>query len=218
MMSGCTNAELGLLLHDYELDLAQPDEKQRFEMHLYECDYCLGQVRDFQEVTRIMMAGPDTEAIIEEIGTDTEESSDQASSPFKLTNVTKYLLAAVLALTIAIPSYFLFSPGEMPAPSQKIVLLPVRTLEQPTVDLSKGGVVEIAFASEEFTAVETVDIRLLSRDLDTLFVQLDFKDFTPTGMGSVIVETDILSPGRHQLEVSERGATSPLRVYYFMVK
>ena len=112
----------------------------------------------------------------------------------------------------------MFGPGEVAPPGQKIVLLPVRTLEQQVVDLSKEGTVEISFAADEFTAVDEVDIRLLSRESDTLFVQFAFKDFTPTGMGSVIVETRILSPGRHQLEISERDAHAPLRIYYFMVK
>jgi len=49
-MNKCANIEIGKLIFLYELDLISKNARKKFELHLFECDYCLKEIYKMTEV------------------------------------------------------------------------------------------------------------------------------------------------------------------------
>ncbi len=212
--------EIQNLLAAFEQKLLTPTETSRVEEHLYECDECFQIAKSFSQPASLLRNSNRLQEEIALVGnmedaTTEKTSARSSSSGF---DFTKYLLAAMLVMAVAIPSFMMFSPNDLPDPSQKIILLPLRSTTQSVVDLDINGTLEIAFASEELAGAESLEIRLYSPDEKVLFENKNFNDLSKTGMGAIIVETSILKPGRHRLEISKPGSTTPLRIFYFMAE
>jgi len=47
MNKACTDNNIGLMLHAYELNLLSESDKDIFESHLLECEYCYQQIKQF---------------------------------------------------------------------------------------------------------------------------------------------------------------------------
>ncbi len=65
-MGECTDKRFRDLIHLYELDILPPEEKEAFELHLYECQECFEAVRQFREETLILRHDPDLHETVKE--------------------------------------------------------------------------------------------------------------------------------------------------------
>ncbi len=195
-MNGCVNKALGQLLHDYELGLLSDEDNDRFEMHLYECDYCLAQVREFMDVSRILTEDPDARAVLEEIAREPGIKKDKKKfSPF-----LKLLIAAVLIVVIAVPVY---KYGIQEGPSgitQTLDLLPARTGGSDVIYLEKGSDAVINFYVAD-SIKGPVSLVISKVDGDTVLMLQDFTDFNGRGMGTVTVPVTDFSEGHYILHI-----------------
>lgn len=214
-MSKCTDKNLGMLLHDYELGLLSEEDTHRFEMHLYECEYCLTQVRENLDVSRIIIEDQDTHALIENVAGKSEPTKvKKKSSPF-----LRLLIAAVLAMLIFAPVYKYLIHKEPSTVIQTLELLPARTGGNDIIYLDKGGDVRINFFfAEEFSA--PVNLTILKVDGDTVLALEDFTDFNRQGLGTITVPVTDFSEGHYILHIQP---TSDIygqneRQYMFKVK
>jgi tetratricopeptide (TPR) repeat protein len=98
-MSDCIDKNIGRMLHDFELGLLSKEDRYRFEMHLYDCDYCLDQVREFMDVSRILSEDPDALELIEKVAAESVKKDKKLFTPF-----LKILAAAAVLLLILILS------------------------------------------------------------------------------------------------------------------
>ena len=96
-MRKCTDEQAGRLLHDYELGLLSESDKQRFELHLYECEYCLAEVRDFSDVVHILSRDPEARSIIGEMGDVSHHPSGERTTRWTTPLLRTLLAAAILA-------------------------------------------------------------------------------------------------------------------------
>jgi len=53
-MAGCTDNDVGRLLHDYEMGWLSEDDDERFELHLMDCQYCFSEVMKFRHTATLL--------------------------------------------------------------------------------------------------------------------------------------------------------------------
>lgn len=213
-MSGCNNKELGQLLHDYELGLLSDQDTHRFEMHLYDCDYCLAQVREFTDISRILVKDPDVRALVEKVaGESGIERDKKKHSPF-----LKLVIAAILVVIIAIPIYRFGIYEESPGITQILELLPTRTGGSDVISIDDGGSVEIRFfMAEKFTG--EVDLLIINISGDTVVNEVGFSEFNDRGLGVIVLPVQEFTKGHYQLVATPCSDTSvQKRTYMFRVK
>jgi hypothetical protein len=209
-MSDCVDKKLGQLLHDYELGLLSNEDNRRFEMHLYECDYCLEQVREFMDVSRIISKDPDAVALIENVA---EKSDKKKTSPY-----LRLLIAAILVVIVAIPVYR-YGIYEVPSDEiQTLELLPTRVGGSDVIYLEKGGNVELRFfLAKEYRGAAIVTIMNIKGD--TVVVIPDFSEFDANGMGTIIIPISDFDEGHYSITiVPSTDSEIPDRIYMFRAK
>lgn len=210
-MSGCINKELGQLLHDYELGLLSDEDNNRFEMHLYECEHCLAQVRDFMDASKILVGDPDAQDLVEKLARESE--GERKHSPF-----LKLLIAAILVVVIAVSVYRFGIYEEPPGIVQTLELLPTRTGGSYIIFLEKGGDVSISFfVADGFRG--SVDITISKVDGDTILSLLEYTDINEMGLGNISLPVTKFSEGHYMLQIHPSDSTTvPDRLYMFRVK
>lgn len=216
-MSVCTNTGLGRLLHDYELDMLPPEDRHRFELHLYECDYCSSQVREFIDVSHIMRHDSDAQAVIRDISGELSQTETERirKRPFPF---TRYLIAAVIVMMIAVPAYWYSQRTDTPSVMQSLELLSSRSGGDDIIYLEKGGDVVISFYIAENFRREP-DLIISSIDGDTVFYTPGFEDFNDKGLGTITLPISVFSDGHYMLTIKPDPETGlEDRVYMFRVK
>ncbi|UCC81061.1 MAG: zf-HC2 domain-containing protein [Candidatus Zixiibacteriota bacterium] len=216
-MTGCTNKEMERLLHDYELDMLSADDKQQFELHLYECDHCLSLVHEFMDVSCVIRHDQDVQTIIKDISGERENSEPERvgkkPSPF-----TRYLIAAIIVLVIGIPAYWYWSQSQRMEILQTLELLSSRAGGNDIIYLENGGDVKISFyISENFQGEAELIISSIAGD--TVLHTPGFKDFNDKGVGSIRLPVSKFTDGHYMLTIKpdpEIGLEE--RIYMFRVK
>lgn len=216
-MSGCTNPQLGRLLHDFELELLSPEDRHRFELHLYDCAHCLHQAREFMSVSRILKYDPDAHAIVKDLAGESDDVK-QGRSRKQFSPFTKLLIAAVIVVVLAIPAYRYWLQPDQTAVRQTLELLPARAGGSDVIYLEKGGDVEISFYVAEYFQGR-VDLIISSIAGDTLINTPGFSDFNDNGLGSITLPISMFSDSHYLLNIKpdpETGVEG--RIYMFRVK
>lgn len=217
-MSDIIHDEIKSLLAAYEHDLLTPDEVTRLESHLYECDSCFLDAASSSDAATLLRHSQTVREKIEELAGPEDISPASDSTQKSSTGYIKYLLAAVVVLVVAIPSIMFLPREDMQVPNQKIMLLPMRSNGQTTIDANIEGPVEIVFASEEFATVGSVDVRIVDKDDQIVYDDEAFDRFNDMGAGSLLIDSKQFSVGQYRLEVRTQADGPPLRIYYFKVK
>ena len=83
-MSECTDKNIGKLLGLYELNLLSEDRKAQFEMHLYDCSYCMEEVKNFAASSDILNNDPEISDIVK-----SETFNIPSSANFSLPNFVR---------------------------------------------------------------------------------------------------------------------------------
>jgi hypothetical protein len=209
--------DMGRLLHDYELDMLSTEDKQQFELHLYECDHCLSLVREFMSVSRIIRHDQDARAIVQDI---VGEQEDRTSRPTQTwaSPYIKLLIAAVICVAIALPVHRYWLQSDKTSVVQTLELLPSRAGGNDIIYLEKGGDVEISFfVAEQFQG--EADLIISSIAGDTVLHTPGFSDFNDQGLGSITLSVSKFSDAHYMLTiipVPETGLEE--RIYMFRVK
>ena len=229
-MSSCTNMEMERMLHDYELSMLSAEDKQQFELHLYECDHCLSRVREFMNVSRIIRTDQDVRAIVQDIAVEIDKKK-QPSKPArsKILNLlwpetprfalVRLIPALVLLLIISFPIYKLID-SLRPDYRQTINLFPMRGGEKTVLLSETGGRAVINFVIENAVFDRIYEIQISSEGGEVVYSNKSFSKFNDQGMGSVILPLDSLKRGGYKLSISEAGSDSSKTEaeYYFSVE
>lgn len=216
-MNECTNIKTGQMLHDYELDMLSAEDKQQFELHLYDCDYCLSLVREFMSESRIIKYDPEARKIIEEMAGDFDAVKPEGIRKTP-SNFYRFLIAAIIVLVIGIPAYWYWGQPQRLTTLQTLELLPSRAGGNDIIYLEKGGEVEIRFYVAEGFQGEA-DLVISSIAGDTVLQTRGFNDFNSNGLGSITLPVSKFTDGHYMLTVKpdpESGREE--RVYMFAVK
>jgi hypothetical protein len=213
-MSDCIDKNIGRMLHDFELNLLSEDDKRRFEMHLYDCEYCLEQVREFMDVSKILARDPDAIALIEKVAAESGEKDKKPFTPF-----LKILVAAILVVVIILPIYRYALHKTPPEVVQTLELRPTREGGSDVIYLEKGGDIAINFyVADDFKGPANIVISKVSGD--TVLSLQNFTDFDDRGLGSIKLPVTEFTEGHYSLHIipSSGSGLQKERLYMFRVK
>ena len=217
-MSRCHDEQLGLLLHDFELGMLADKDRTRFELHLYDCDYCMDEVRTFVGPARTLMTDSDLRSQIRRLGGE-EGNSTKHESPGNSFRFGKFLLAAALIAGIAVPMYWLTQDKEQTASIQHLEFLSARTGGSDVIYLDQGGDVVIEFSVGESNS-GPVSLLITNVTGDTVLTRPGFEDFNDRGLGSISLPVTQFSAGHYMLTVTPASVDSTQAEiqYFFRVR
>jgi hypothetical protein len=209
--------DMGRLLHDYELDMLSTEDKQQFELHLYECDHCLSQIREFMDISRVIRHDRDAQAIVRDIAGKQDDGETRPTQTWASPYI-KLLIAAVICVAIALPVYRYWLQSEKTSVVQTLELLPSRAGGNDIIYLEKGGDAEISFyVAERFQG--EADLIISNIAGDTVINTPGFSDFNDRGLGSIVLPVSNFSDGHYMLTIKPDPETGlEERIYMFRVK
>jgi len=217
-MNGCIDPECGAMLHAWELGLLSDDDRQRFELHLLQCELCSDEAVQFTQSAKLLREDPEFRPMAGE-----SVDREAAGIPLKAAtrrHITRVLLAAAVVLVVAIPVYrMVFSPHEIPAVVQKLNLIPVRGESNNTVTRIPDANLEIRFYVEGATESHTYRVTVLRQASVTVYDNERFNSFSGSGVGTMILPMRDLDAGLYTLIVrSVADASTVLQEYNFRIE
>jgi hypothetical protein len=196
------------MLHDYELGHLSKEDRNEFELHLYECDHCASQVREFADVARIVKQDSDARGVVATL----------AKPPEKTTRLfLRLLVAALLVVVIAVPVYKYTGPDDTGTVNQTLQLLPTRSGGSDVIYLDKGGSVEITFFVSE-SHRHGASVLLTNIEGDTITVIDNYSEISEQGFGSIILPLSELAEGHYILTLSSPDLPDSARMIQYMFR
>ncbi len=224
-MKECNDPSIGQLLHAFELGILNDKERESFELHLAQCEYCFEKFMQFQEVTLQIRVDEEAQEIV----------SDMVSPPtppirsrirvwlFELIPRLKSpkLVLAQMILIVAIYAGFTNWLGT--GVQQTLYLMPERGAAGNILLLDKGEKAKIIFDMSKSNPQKQYLIGVFSPDDEIVVSNIDYSlntEFQGRIIGSVRIPVDNFAPGNYILRVSHENAAydSTLYEYEFAVK
>ena len=228
-MSKCTNPEAGDLLHAYELNALSEEDTERFEIHLLECEHCFEQLKSFEREASLLTTDEGVKELIGEFAT---EGYPQAESFLK--KLWRYIwpetpllfkpaLAYLLILLLIIPAYrglMRLTKDSIRPVDQTILLTPLRSTEEATFEIGRGGDGEISFVFEDAVAGQSYQVAIESEDGRVVYKNDTFREFDAHKTGRLILPLVKMKPGGYRLVISDPRAEPPLnrKEYNFRIE
>jgi len=220
----CINGEIGDLLHAYELDILPPDETEKFEIHLLECEYCAQKVADFRRQAGLLRSGQQVRDEIAGQASDAHATGEAVTIWSRLWPKGNFLLKPGLLLLIVlillIPAYrgLFVGNGSRIGPPQVINLVPFRDSGTECFDRSLGGDGLISFVYPEAVTGQPYVVMIKSESGGIVFADSTYTDFDEYGTGRLLIPAMLMTPGRYKLLISSEGESGPDREYAFCVR
>jgi hypothetical protein len=215
-MSKCINNDIGKKLYLYELGKLSGQERDEFEIHLIECEYCSKQAAEFGQTADFIRNDPGAREIVKEVLEFDEAKGRSKAGTLKL----YYLIAAVIIVVALLPlyKYVLMDKGE--PFTQTINLFPLRFANQQIIELSRGGDVIINFVYDSAVTSNSYKIYIISRDHDTVYVNEKFSAFNSAGSAAIILPASQFSPGYYTLKIVDSATEVRIseKLYIFQAK
>lgn len=219
-MTNCTENELGLLLHAYELELLSEGDEERFELHLMDCEHCFDQVRHFQ-AERLLLTHDGQ--VRRQVHAFTRHGSMPAGSALKRLwshlwpkgpLVFRPALLYVLLLAMIIPAIRGLRPGpetgtEQIRATRAISLFPLRGQEEPVLFSFGAGEGILAVLVPGAVAGAEYRLRIETEEGTPIFDDHRFTGFDREAVGRLILPLTGLEPGRYRLTVTDPRRDPP---------
>ncbi|UCC45741.1 MAG: zf-HC2 domain-containing protein [Candidatus Zixiibacteriota bacterium] len=225
-MSECNDLQYKDMLHAFELGLLTEEDRQQFEMHLLECEYCFSQVEDFLPASKMMRHDPDVRPGDDEmrdlLAADASREEDVTSVSGKTwSRYSRFLALAAMLIVVGVPSYWLlFRETAAPPTVQVISLTPVRGGTPAVLYLEDGGIAEIRFTVEGVEMGADIKVRIIVRSGDVVY-EADYDEVADvSGNGVISLPMTDFEPGFYKLIFLQPSDTTlaPLREYNFRVR
>ncbi|MBD3233825.1 MAG: hypothetical protein GF315_08890 [candidate division Zixibacteria bacterium] len=224
-MKECNDPSIGQLLHAFELGVLTEKERESFELHLAQCEYCFEKFMQFQEVTLQIRAGEEAREIVSDMAFPSAPSILSRIRAWLLELIPRLkspkLLLAQMILILAIYAGFTNWLGT--GVQQTLYLMPERGSVGNILMLDDGGKAEIIFDMSKANRQKQYLIGVFSPDDEIVISNVDYSlntEFRGRIIGKVRIPVNVLMPGNYILRVSNENAAydSALYEYEFMVK
>lgn len=226
-MSECTNRQLGLLLHAYEVNALSDADAERFELHLFECEHCLEKLKAFNASVTLLRNDGDVESVFVDIA-----QSESLSLVARLRRrlwpqgplVAKPALLHLVILLLLIPTFLWLSPGEQAGfreVSQTLELTTTRlgmASEDLSFSRSAGDDALLIFSYAGAQPGKDYRVVIEREDGTTAYHNDHFTRFDTFGSGKLQLNLEVLDTGPYRLTISDpHDAAAPSQEYFFEV-
>ncbi|MBD3233422.1 MAG: hypothetical protein GF315_06825 [candidate division Zixibacteria bacterium] len=193
------------MLHAYELGILSDEERQRFESHYLECDYCYEGVKEFESVARLLREDKTVYETAKSITTETETTSGFTGVLSKLWDGTRKqatfapLAAAAMIVLLMIPAYLIFIGGQQ---GQVIDLWGSRSADDTVFNIDPGEDVTLEFRYGDFTPGKEYIIEVIPYLRESVYTDSNFTAFNSHFVGQLTLSPDIFEDGFYKLLLS----------------
>jgi hypothetical protein len=219
-MLKCIDPKVGQLLYAYELGALPDEDVEKFELHLFECEYCLNELNTSEDMTRLLRAD---QQIIKT--TETELQKQSRTEPFlarlwklfwpKGNLILKPALAYLIILLLITPAYHGIverDTQKVRVASQSIELVPpIRgEAEMKVIDKKLGERANIAFYLDGARVGEQYKVMIESSDGRIIYKNDSFHAFDKNHIGRLNLFTSLFEPGIYKIKLSALNQDSLL--------
>lgn len=208
-MSGCTNPELGALLHAFEIGALSKQDAERFEDHLLECDFCFNEAKEFGPSADLMRRSTKFRDIA-------VSPKDNAERPAQLLRrFWRYLwpdaplafrpgLSYLLVLLVLVPAYYglRHSSDADIRPVQTMTLLSDRSTDEAAFRISHKGDGVISFYFDGAILDSAYEIIVEDESGTEIFRHESFGHFDMYGRGELLFPHVRMKPKRYRLLIT----------------
>jgi hypothetical protein len=191
------------LLPAYEMGILSNKEREEFELHYFECGSCFEEVKEFEQVARLLRGDSEVYKTARAItrkhsAASFAEDIKRIWSNFRQYAFAKPVAIAVLILILIIPSYLLLrAPHEI----QIMNLMAVRGGEYEALNLERGGEAEIHFVLTDAGPGRIYSVDINNFQGKTVYADSSFSGFNEKGQAIVTVPVDRFTPGFYKLRI-----------------
>lgn len=204
----CTDRKLGSLLFAYEIGALGPEDIDRFELHLLECEHCFDAAQRFSRYAKMIR---EDEIIAGEVAKSIDSDARSLSvgkrmkqyfwpgSPLPFRPAVLYLIIIIMLY----PAYTgIFHPRPRGfSQMQSINLSPTRASADETFSLSAGRDGLIVFIFDGAIPGRKYTITIVSDDGSTIYVDDSFTAFDNFATGRLTFPLELMKPGEYRLEI-----------------
>ncbi|MFH1699188.1 MAG: tetratricopeptide repeat protein [Candidatus Zixiibacteriota bacterium] len=215
-MSKCTDKALGQLIHPYELDLLPEDQRQNFEIHLYHCNYCFENVKQFKDTSRLLNEDAELRIIVEKAVKETKTKPIH-SGFFRRFMPASAVILALLIILIVKPWKIEISPtNESIAGENRIAIVYFEDLRK-NAPFAESCEIISSLLSTDLSESRLVEVVSTQRIFDIL-TSLNNDDFCAINQ-TVAREVAIIAQANWMItgEVSEKHDSIVINSYLYNI-
>jgi len=222
-LAKCTEPEQGELLYAYELDLLPEEDMKKFEVHLFDCEYCYTQLEGFEREADLLMSNREFKVMAEEAAAGRLPAAEPLvkrlrrylwpEAPLLLKPALTYLLI----LFLIFPAYHglrKLSESKI-RPVQTIQLFFDRSSGEDVFKISRNSDGLISFVFEVAVTGKKYYVYITSDEGDTIFRQASFHNFDSYGTGRLLLPHDKMKPGGYRLILVDPQAPPPSNTWQY---
>lgn len=203
MKNRCCTDYYRNLLHAYELGLLSDEEREEFERHYLECGDCFREVREFEQAGKFLREDEDVYDTVRILADRDRASSGNGNfrgNVWRRAIFSRVVAAAAMIIVLAIPAYFMLRG---PTERQVVELMAMRGESHGTIDLEKGGEVEIMFLLPDVLSDRSCSVKLVSFGGEEVFSGEDFSEFDRNGVGKLHLRVADFTDGYYKLLIAD---------------
>ncbi len=210
MNDSCTNPEIGKYLHAYELNLLSEEEKDRFETHILECNFCYNEVKSFSPRGVLMTGSEEIKKELEkELHRDSEKNSLWShlwpDKPLIFRPAVLFILIALMIWPAMVGIRTISGGGREAgiATVQKVFLSSLRSNGATTfrIDKNLDGLLVINCPGIEIN--KTYELKISDSGGNTLFQDVHFDGFDMFRNAEIKFPHDLMRPGEYSVVISD---------------
>ncbi|MEW6051129.1 MAG: zf-HC2 domain-containing protein [Candidatus Zixiibacteriota bacterium] len=227
-MSKCSNPELAVKLHAWELNLLSEDERQAVEEHILVCEACFEQARQFSEPIGLLRRDDQVRRLIADASQDLalESESHAVGKSFwtrivALPTLARYLAAAAVLVLVAVTVFRIaWFDGSDSGPVQVITLTTTRAVGSSVIEREAGGMAQIRFYVPTEGLIFPLRVEIFTLDGESVVSERVPDPVDSMGYGRISLPVRSLAPGVYRLRLFSGGAGDDalIREYSFLVR
>lgn len=206
-VSRCTDPEVGNMLHAYELNQLDDDQRQTFEQHLMLCDHCFREVEAFAGVARLLRSDEELAEMIARADQPVSAKSKfrrilDALWPSAKPLLLRPLVAYVALALLIYPAYIGLRTGRTRdfQSAQTLFMNGTRGISQS--DASANRPLTIAFHIESGVNQDTLVLAIVDSFGNIRYSDSSYTELSRSHMGSISLAARALPAGEYTLKVS----------------
>jgi hypothetical protein len=223
----CTEANLGVLLHAYEVGGLSEEDIERFEIHMLRCDRCFEAVQSFAPWAELMRADGEIRRVVQ------EADGESLTADTRRGRWGRYLwppwplpfrpaVIYILVLILLYPAYQGLHPSSTRSVEniQAVTLIPSRSAAAEGVIVQSGRDAAITFVFRGAQPDKRYQVRLADDAGEVVFTDDAFTDFDRYETGQVLFPAERMRPGGYLLEIVDPEGNPPQnrQAYHFEVR
>jgi hypothetical protein len=207
MSRACIDKNLSRQLHAYELDMLSEQERDAFECHLLECDFCFEDLKQFAPRGTILSAAPQIRQLLDEMfpqpqsGTSLVKRIWQILWPDGMPAIVRPAVLIAVLLLMIYPAQLGFRIISKPdiSPVREIALMQARSPETFVVDPDQSVV--LSFLCPKGEPGETYSVVLSDESRASIYTEEEYSDVDNYGVGRLLLPGRLIRPGDYKLSV-----------------